>query len=133
MTRVVSPGLHRAPALVLEPSRTDDRHAGESYDRLAAVLRERGWDPRVAVNVAERRSAVTELVVRLLDPLADAAVDELVPLLTTHVNGSLTRLRKDRGRVVIYGTTGSVLRIVEVTQPGTEPGRRERRRAHKRA
>jgi hypothetical protein len=132
--RDVTPAEESAPgpALVLEPSPKDYRLAGARYERFAAVLRDRGWDARIRVNEAERRSAVTELVVRLLDQPAGAAVDALVELLTAHVSQSLTRLHKERGRVVIYSATGSVLRIVEVARSESEPGRPERRRAHKR-
>jgi hypothetical protein len=69
------------PAILLEASPIGHRHHGARHDRLAGLLRDEGWDARIAVNRSERRSAVTELVVRLLDQTGCAAVDALVPLL----------------------------------------------------
>jgi hypothetical protein len=102
------------PAILLETSPTDHRHHGAGYEQLARRLRGDGWDARIAVNGSERRSAVTEVVVRLLDQTGCAAVDELVPLLTRHVANVLLRGRGDRGRAVIYRPSGEVLRIVEI-------------------
>jgi hypothetical protein len=103
-----------APAILLEPSPTEHRHHGARYEQLAKRLRDDGWDARIAINRSERRSAVTELVVRLLDPAGCAAVDALVPVLSTHVLKVLLRRHGDRGRAVIYRPTGEVLRIVEI-------------------
>lgn len=69
---------------------------------------------RVAISRSERRSAVTEVVVRLLHQGGAAATDALVPLLARHVRKSLLRRQGDRGRVVIYRATGEVLRIIEI-------------------
>ncbi len=68
----------------------------------------------MTVNKSERRSAVTEVVVGLLDQAGCSAVDALVPLLATQVGKSLLRRQGDRGRVVIYRPTGGVLRIVGI-------------------
>ena len=104
------------PALQLETSPTDHRRHGTRYEQLARHLRQQGWDARVTINPSERRSAVTEVVVRLLDQAGCSAVDALMPLLATHVRKSLLRRQGDRGRVVIYRPTGEVLRIVEIPE-----------------
>jgi hypothetical protein len=104
------------PALQLETSPTDHRHQGARYEQLARHLRQHGWDARVTINPSERRSAVTEVVVRLLDQAGCSAVDALMPLLATHVRKSLLRRQGDRGRVVIYRPTGEVLRIAEIPE-----------------
>jgi len=113
---------------VLEPSPRDHRLDGPRYARLLAALRDEGWEARIVVNPAERRSAVTELVVRLLIKADDAVDDTLVPLLSAYMSRSLARWRKGHGRVIIYAASGSVLRIVEVPGSDTEPRRDERRR-----
>jgi hypothetical protein len=102
------------PAIVLETSPTDHRRHGARYEQIAKRLRGEGWDARITINHSERRSAVTEVVVRLLDQTGCAAVDALVPLLAAHVRHSLLRRQADRGRIVIYRPTGEVLRIVEI-------------------
>ena len=102
------------PAILLETSPTDHRRHGARYEQIAKRLRGEGWDARITINHSERRSAVTEVVVRLLDQAGCTAVDALVPLLATHVRNSLLRRQGDRGRVVIYRPTGEVLRIVEI-------------------
>jgi hypothetical protein len=122
-----------SPGLVVEPSVADYRHDGARYARLAAVLRDQGWDAQVTVNLTERRSAVTELVVRLLDQAAPEALDALARTLTVHVSASLERRRSERGRVVIYGSDDAVLQIVEVAGPEPAPAGAERRGAHKRS
>ncbi len=104
------------PAILLETSPTDHRRHGARYELLAKRLRGDGWDARITVNRSERRSAVTEVVVRLLDQTGCTAVDALVPLLATHVRHSMLRRQGDRGRVVIYRPTGEVLRIVEIPE-----------------
>ena len=104
------------PALLLEASATDHRRHGARYEQIVKRLRGEGWDARITINRSERRSAVTEVVVRLLDQTGCAAVDELVPLLATYVRDSLLRRQGDRGRVVIYRPTGEVLRIVEIPE-----------------
>jgi hypothetical protein len=102
------------PAVLLETSSTEHRRHGARYEQIATRLRDEGWDARITVNHTERRSAVTEVVVRLLDPTGCGAVDALMPLLATYVRSSLLRRQGDRGRVVIYHPTGEVLRIVEI-------------------
>jgi hypothetical protein len=104
------------PAILLETSPTDHRRHGARYQQIAKRLRGEGWDASITINHSERRSAVTEVVVRLLDQTGCTAVDALVPLLATHVRYSLLRRRGDRGRVVIYRPTGEVLRIVEIPE-----------------
>ena len=104
------------PAIVLETSPTAHRHHGARYQQIAKRLRGEGWDARITINQSERRSAVTEIVVRLLNQTGCTAVDALVPLLATHVRHSLLRRQGDRGRVVIYRPTGEVLRIVEIPE-----------------
>jgi hypothetical protein len=101
-------------AILLETSPTDHRRHGARYQQIARRLGGEGWDARITINQSERRSAVTEVVVRLLDETGCSAVDALAPLLATHVRRSLLRRRGDRGRVVIYRPTGEVLRIVEI-------------------
>jgi hypothetical protein len=101
---------------VLETSPTAHGRHRAQYEQIATRLRGEGWDARISVNRSERRSAVTEVVVRLLDQAGCTAVDALVPLLATHVRSSLLRRHGDRGRVVIYRPTGEVLRIVEIPE-----------------
>ncbi len=114
--KAVGPGRSTAalPAILLETSPTDHRRHGARYEQIAKRLRDEGWDARVTVNKADRRSAVTEVVVRLLDEAGCMEVDALTPLLARHVGKSLLRRQDDRGRVVIYRPTGEVLRIVEI-------------------
>ncbi len=102
------------PAILLETSPTDHRRLGARYDQIATRLRSEGWDARVTINHSERRSAVTEVVVRLLDEAGCTAVEALMPLLARHVRESLLRRQSDRGRVVIYRPGGEVLRIIEI-------------------
>ena len=104
------------PGLQLETSPTDHRRHGARFEQIAERLRDGGWDARVTINQSERRSAVTEVVVRLLDQTGCTAVDALTPLLVGHVRTSLLRRQGDRGRVVIYRPTGEVLRIVEIPE-----------------
>jgi len=104
------------PAILLETSPTDHRRHGARYQQIAKRLRGEGWDASITINHSERRSAVTEVVVRLLDQTGCTAVDALVPLLATHLRCSLLRRQGDRGRVVIYRPTGEVLRIVEIPE-----------------
>jgi hypothetical protein len=113
------------PGLLIETSPTDHRHLGARYEQIAKRLRDEGWDARVTVNDSERRSAVTEVVIRLLDQTSCTAVDALTPLLARLVGASLLRRQGDRGRVVIYRPTGEVLRIVEI--PETIPVQRASR------
>jgi hypothetical protein len=58
---------------------------------------------------------VAELVVRVLDPAEPATLDTLIETLVANVSEALPRLPQLRGRVVVYGLDGNVLRIVEVT------------------
>ncbi len=51
---------------------------------------------------------------RLLDPVADTAIDSLATILTAHLRETLPRGHHHNGRVVIYGPTDQVLRICEV-------------------
>ena len=104
------------PALLLQTSPTDHRRHSARYEQIAERLRDGGWDARVTINDSERRSAVTEVVVRLLDQTGCTSVDALTPLLARHVRTSLLRRQGDRGRVVIYRPTGEVLRIVEIPE-----------------
>lgn len=99
---------------MLEPSARDHQLDGARYERLASSLREAGWDVRTTVGGSARRSAVAELVVRLPDQTGGTAVDALTRLLVAHVMKSLPRRRQDRGRIVMYGSTGDLVRIVEV-------------------
>jgi hypothetical protein len=104
------------PGLLLQTSPTDHRHLGARYEQIAKCLRDGGWDARVSISDSERRSAVTEVVIRLLDQTGCTAVDGLTPLLARLVRTSLLRRQGDRGRIVIYRPTGEVLRIVEVPE-----------------
>jgi len=104
------------PGLRLQASPTDHRHLGDRYEQIAKCLRDEGWDARVSISGSERRSAVTEVVIRLLDQAGCTAVDVLTPLLTRLVRTSLLRRQADRGRIVIYRPTGEVLRIVEIPE-----------------
>jgi hypothetical protein len=80
-----------------------------------------GWDASVVVGASERRSAVAELVVRVLDPADAVTLDALIATLAANVSEALQRLPQLRGRVVIYGVDGDVLRIAEVTEPARRP------------
>ena len=55
----------------------------------------------------------------MLDPADAATLDALIATLATNVSEALPRLPQVRGRVVVYGLTGDVLRIVEVPEPAT--------------
>lgn len=107
---------------MLEPSAADHRLDGARYERLAGALREAGWDVRITVTGSARRSAVAELVVRLPDQTTGTAIDALAKLLVAHVKRSLPRRRQDRGRIVMYGSTGGVVRIVEVSTQADPAG-----------
>jgi hypothetical protein len=102
------------PTVVLETAVTDDRLDDARYERLARSLHEAGWDVRITVRGSARRSAVAELVVRLPDQTGGTAVDALTKLLVAHMMKSLPRRHQHRGRIVMYGSTGDVVRIVEV-------------------
>jgi hypothetical protein len=110
------------PTVTLEPSAADHRLDGTHYERLASALREAGWDVRITVRGSARRSAVAELVVRLPDQTTGSAVDALAKLLVAHVQTSLPRRRQDRGRIVMYGSAGDVVRIVEVSRQADPAG-----------
>jgi hypothetical protein len=60
--------------------------------------------------------------VRVLDRADTATLDALIATLAAQVGDALPRLPQVRGRVVIYGLTGDVLRIVEVSEPAAKPG-----------
>jgi hypothetical protein len=59
---------------------------------------------------------VAELVVRVLDPADAATLDALIATLAANVSAALPRLPQLRGRVVLYGLDGEVLRMVEVAE-----------------
>jgi hypothetical protein len=107
--------------LVIEPAPADYRRFATRYEGLAKCLGDAGWDASVVVSASERRSAVAELVVRMLDPADAATLDALIATLAANVSEALPRLPQLRGRVVIYGLTGDVLRIVEVTEAAAKP------------
>jgi hypothetical protein len=50
----------------------------------------------------------------MLDPADAPTLDGLIATLATNVSAALPRLPQLRGRVVVYGLDGDVLRIVEV-------------------
>jgi hypothetical protein len=102
--------------LVVEPAPADYGRFAPRYEGLVKCLRDAGWDASVLVG-AERRSAVAELIVRVLDPADAATLDALMATLATNVSAALPRLPHLRGRVVVYGSDGDVLRIVEVSEP----------------
>jgi hypothetical protein len=104
------------PAVVLEPSATAHRLDGARYERLASSLRDARWAVAIVPTHAARRSAVAELVVRLPEPAQETTIDLLATLLAADVRKSLRRKREDRGRIVIYGPSGELLRIVEVNE-----------------
>ena len=68
---------------------------------------------------SDRRSAVVEVVVRLLDQVSSTALDSLETILVACLRESLPRRHHQHGRVVIYGTNHQVLRIREVPDAGT--------------
>jgi hypothetical protein len=108
-------------SLAIEPAPADYRRFASRYEGLAHCLRDAGWDASVVVSATERRSAVAELVVRMLDTADGEAVDSLIATLTTNVSAALPRLPHLRGRVVVYDRDGDVLRIVEVGEPAARP------------
>lgn len=102
---------------MVEPAPADYRRFAARYEGLAHCLRDAGWEASVVVSDSERRSAVAELVVRLLDEADAETVDGLIATLATNVSAALPRLPQVRGRVVIYDRGGDVLRIVEIAEP----------------
>jgi hypothetical protein len=104
------------PAVVLEPSPMAHLRDGARYERLASSLRGARWAVAIVPSRAARRSAVAELVVRLPEATPGTAVDELATLLAADVRKSLRRKGQDCGRIVIYGPSGELVRIVEVNE-----------------
>jgi hypothetical protein len=112
--------------VLLEPTRPDHSRDCARFERIVSSLRGQGWDVRINGTRSERRSAVAEVVVRLVEPAPDTALDSLELILAEHLGESLPRRHHQRGRVVIYDEGGQVLRIREVAdadaaQPGTRP------------
>lgn len=87
---------------------------GARYERLASSLRGARWAVAIVPSPAARRSAVAELVVRLPEATQGTDIEVLVTVLAADVRKSLRRERQERGRIVIYGPSGELLRIVEV-------------------
>ena len=100
--------------LLLEPSRPELARDCARYERLAGALADDGWDVRTGAGRSERQSAVAEVVVRLLDQVPATSLDSLETILAGHLGEALPRRHNRRGRVVIYGADGQVLRIREV-------------------
>jgi hypothetical protein len=95
---------------------------------LRVALRNDGWELHVDTERGTRRSAVAELVVRLLEAVPDSALDGLERVLAPHLRASLPRQHNHLGRVVIYGVEGEVLRIREVAEAEAAEPERPRER-----
>src|SRR4051812_6738789 len=104
------------PLLLLEPSWAQHPRDCARYDQLAASLGDEGWDVRIGVERPQRRSAVAEVVVQVLEHVSSTALDALETMLARHLGEALPRGHYRHGRVVIYGAAGHVLRIREVSQ-----------------
>ena len=102
------------PLLLIEPTCADHPRDCARYDRLVASLGDEGWDVQISADRSERRSAVAEVVVRLLDQVPPTELDSLETILTGHLREALPRRHNRNGRVVIYGPADQVLRIREV-------------------
>jgi hypothetical protein len=104
------------PLLLLEPSWAQHPRDCARYDQLASSLGEDGWEVRIGVDPPDRRSAVAEVVVRVLESVPSTALDSLETILVRHLGEALPRGHNRHGRVVIYDVAGQVLRIREVSR-----------------
>lgn len=115
-------------ALLLLASTQSARHGEDGLiAALRKALRHDGWLLHVDTDQRARRSAVAELVVRVLEQVPDSALDGLERVLARHLRASLPQQHNHLGRVVIYGVGGEVLRIREVAEGDAadpEPDRR---------
>lgn len=100
--------------VLLEPTRPDRPRDCARYERFVSSLGDQGWKVRMDGARLQRRSAVAEIVVRLIEQVPSTALDSLESILAEHLGQSLPRRHHDRGRVVIYDGAGHVLRIREV-------------------
>ena len=101
--------------LLLEPSWAKRPRDHARDEQLAVSLRAEGWDVRISAEQPQRRSAVAELVVRLLEGVSSTALDLLETILVGHLGDALPCGHHRQGRVLIYDAAGNVLRIREVS------------------
>ena len=100
--------------VLLEPTRPDRPRDCARYERFVSSLGDEGWQVRINATPSQRRSAVAEVVVRLIEQVPSTALDALESILAEHLGQSLPRRHYHRGRVTIYNAAGQVLRIREV-------------------
>lgn len=109
------------PRVVIEPEPPDLMFHGEQFDEIAGVLRAEGFEASVQPAEFEKRTAVLDLAVRLLDDVEGEIVGTLATLLVTELKKRLPRQRRRyRRRVVIYGPRGDILKTVEIEHEGDE-------------